>query len=748
MKTLKYFRVAALLAMIFFAKQAIYSEGTATLVKSITPKPGVMINSIIPAPNNRGGIFIGSDDGSADEFNNDLVRIGEVARVQSGVTSLALMRDGRDLAIGTEHHAMWRYRRSSYSSRIYDTNPLRLGQTVYPVTNLCFDPSGSYLIPIDIQGSPSIYINEDKQNSGSSGNGNLINMLRLRGVRGVLPFGDSIIFLQPGKIAAYEFEWNIPSTDNQNSPQPVSSQKGPQFKQETERVLVEESAVHASLSPSQNILYFIKEEGILWNIYKFNIRTNQKTLFYTSTLPINDITATDDEFNVFIAVQDSVLLLRDEHVAINVNNNTGISFTLNVNGITQTVASQSKAELIRKPGNFRINAYSASANLYFENYDSDTIRVDLANLNELNITALRRFPLSLAPVRENLISPNECAMNYNNTLQAIGVSHNRNYFLSVLDAQTHRQLYRINISNTNRIPFLFSNNAFFAADRNIAYRYEARTGVLEAEYEMAEDIIFMDASSGKLLVLSSNFTKIIEINTGKQWLLTAEDDAFDTAKFLSENEFVVSRRRNFEKYRIDQEQLTLMHRIPRSWLGSGNTKSIIPAGSGGFSVLLDNNMLQAFTEDPNIVEPVISHQFNAALEFQFYYLKNGVSYIRFLNKTSSRLEDYDCALPDQIYNTVSVDRNLLSVCGSQDTTFLAITNEAVMVYANNTITGRYYFFNDAAGVFLAPAVNQRSNDRFFGISDDFDPTKHLRIRQQNSPERDFSAEDAESTEGK
>jgi len=227
--------------------------------------------------------------------------------------------------------------------------------------------------------------------------------------------------------------------------------------------------------------------------------------------------------------------------------------------------------------------------------------------------------------------------------------------------------------------------------------------------------------------------------------LSAEDDSFDSARFLNQNEFIVSGGRNVERHRIDKEQLILTHRIPKSWL-QGDVRDIIPLRNGGFSILTNSLKLQSYTGDPDVVEP-ISFQFNGNnLEYQYSYTRsNGLVYLRFLNKTYSRLEDYDCALAEQIYSTTSIDSSALHVRGSQNN-FLAITNEAVMVYTNNTFTSRCYYFNDGTGVFLAPAANQRNNEKFFAFSDRFDPVRHLRIRQ-NSSERDFTAQDAASTIG-
>jgi len=727
-----------LAVMIFMAKQAVFSEeGTATLIRTETPQSGVTISAIVPAPDNR-GIFFGVG-GSVVEYNNDLTRIGVVASVESSITALALTKNGDSLAIGTEHNAIIRYKRQYYWSSTYDTGALRLGQTANPVTGLAFDPSGSYLMTTDTQRT-LLYLHKDN----SSGNGTLIGIYGPRAA-GIMSYNDSMLFLQHDKIIEQNFVWHQPSSNLNSLEQPVVSEQGP-VKQGTETIILAESVICASYNEAQNILYFVKEERGFFNLYKYNLATKQATLFYQSQSRINSVASTDyDTHQVFIAVDDSVWLLRDEFVTITINNQTGIPFNLHFNNTQVYIdASQTPVELVRKPGHYSISASSSTANIYFDG-SGETITSNLANHDTLNITALRRFPLTLNPVNENIIPPYDAAINNNNTTRAVGVSHNRNYFISVLDTRNNKQLYRLNFTNTEKIPFLFHNNSLLIANKNTVNRYTARTGELEATYEISGDVIFLDAYGNKLLALSSNSAEIIETNTGKRWSLLAENDSYDMAKFINEYEFIVSGERNVEKFRIDdQEQLIHTQRIPRSWLGS-STLDIIPMGNdGAFSILTKNLKLQSYTGDPDVVEP-ISHQFNNNLEYQYSYKSNnGLTYLKFLNKSSSRIEDFDAALPSNSSNTFSIARNVLSVRGSQSTNFLVLTNDSVIAYNNNTISGRYYFFNDLSGAYILPASDQRNNDRFTGISDDFDPVKHLRIRQ-NTTERVFTEQDISST---
>jgi hypothetical protein len=166
----------------------------------------------------------------------------------------------------------------------------------------------------------------------------------------------------------------------------------------------------------------------------------------------------------------------------------------------------------------------------------------------------------------------------------------------------------------------------------------------------------------------------------------------------------------------------------------------------GFAIITTDNRLQIYSGDPEQIEPR-SFQFSRSLDYQYSYTKNGLLFLRFLNKPQSRVEDYEIELPTKVTRYFTVDKNIDKIYGTENT-ILARTESGVLVYAHERYRGTYFFFSDETkpnltSVFITPG-NSLENDTYVPGSDGFDPYTNFRIKQ-NRDERNFSTDDIAKT---
>jgi WD40 repeat protein len=712
-------------------------QGIATLVREITPKPGTEVTHLMPDGED---IAVSFSDGYLLRFNKELNLKGEIAKADSRITTFSFSQNKQYLAIATSNHGTMRYEKDNYWSSSYKQSNVRFGYPANPVKSVAFDPYGNYLITTDSSGRVLIYINEDNKQT-NSGNGNLIEALFTNNrVFGALLFGDAMLYLFNEKIASYNYEWNTP-TSSESEKEPAKAEKGPELLQRTETIFVNEGAVCAALGPLRASIYYVVRSNTTDRLYKFSLSDRTSTLLYVSGRQINSI-ATIDGIDIYLALSDRIAIVREKHTIINIENKSDVSVSLYVNGSYERyIAAQTKIELIRRPGLlFHPSISSSSANVYFEDYDGKNA-FNLRDKELVNLIIYRQYPLQIIPIESKILESHDMAINTEHNLHAFSVleKNNKTPSLLVLDSNNHRLLYKLDyIKNISYL--LYAKNLFVAEQNNI-YAYGIRSGNQEDSWQVTEDIKGLSAFGNKLLALSSHTINIIDTANKSQLTLTNNREVNLTACLTNEETYIILKNNAVEVYKFDNGNATLYHRVPRSWIGE--PKHVVPLKNGAFSIITTDNRLLTYTGNPDQIE-VLPVQLNKSLEFQYYYAERGLIIMRFINKSQNRIEDYDAEIPERLTTYFYIDPLITDVFGDQDTV-LGKTENNTFLYLNESLRGKYYFFEGPNSAFIIPG-NNRENDKFYPGSDSFDPVRNFRIRQ-NRDERDFLPDDRRKTGG-
>jgi hypothetical protein len=731
-------KIAAMI-FFFFPSQIFFAEeGIATLINEVTIKPGTEVTSLITYDED---IAAGFSDGSVFKIGRDLVSKGEIARASSRITSIALSRNKQYMAIATSGHGTLRYEREYFGSSYKQSN-IRFGYPVSPVKSLAFDPTGAYLITADSTGRGSVYINEDGKKT-NSGNGNLIGPIFSNDKRvfGVVPFSEAkMIYLFSDIIASYDYSWNKPSSEAEK--EPAKAEKAPELLLKTETILFKGNAVYATLDSLKSSLYYVTRNDSSDKLFKYSLNDKITTLLYVFDKQINSIAATDG-MDVYIAFSDRIAIIRDEHTIISLENASDVSVSLYVNNkYERALTPNTKIELIRRPGPFQPSVTSSNGIVYFESYDVKQA-FDLKDKENLSLTIQRQYPLQIIPVESKKLKTNDAAVSEQHNLHAVTVNHNNDEgnSLLVMDTNTHRILYQQNYTS-NTTKFLFHGNILCVADQNNVYAYGIRSGKLENTWQTIEDIQALTAFGNRILALGFHTIVLIDIATNSIQTFPNDRGLNITACLTNENTYIVSKANATEVYKIENGKTILFHRIPASWIGV--PKHIIPMRRDAFSILTIDNKLKTFNGDPEQIEP-LSFQFNESLEFQFFYKKGEIIFLRFINRKENRIEDYDIEIPGKTANYYYINPKIIKVYGN-DTKILGKTmNGDLLLYTNERFRGTYYVFDDLNSAFITPG-SDRENDKYSPGSEIFKPYTYFRIRQ-NKDERNFLPEDNAKTIG-
>jgi hypothetical protein len=731
-------QIIAVIITIFCLSSVVFSEeGTGTLIKQITPKPKTEVTYLISDGEDIDAAF---GDGSVLKFSKELDPKGEIAKAGSAITSIALSQNKQNLAIAASSHGTMRYEKESYRGSSYKQSTIRFGYPTSPIKGLAFDPSGAYLITTDSAGRGLIYLNEDNKEA-NSGNGNLIGPIFTDGTKvlGAIPFGEAMIYLSPNKISAYNYTWNIPSYEAEK--EPAKAEKGPELLQNTETVIVNVSAVCAALGPSRASLYYVTRDATEYRLYKYVFNDKKTTLLYVFDRQINSI-ATYDGMDIYLAISDQIAIVREEHTVINIENRSDVQVSLYINGSYERyISSKEKIELIRRPGSFRPTVTASSAIVYFDDYDNGETTLNLKNKDVVNLTVQRQYPLQIIPVA-NIQKSHDMAISEEHNVLASTFNNINGQSLLVLDSGNHKLLYQLDYSHAISPP-LFHGNYVFVAEQNSAYAYGIKSGKQEFSWQAAGDIKALTAFGNKIAALSSHAIELFDVGNNSRLTFSDDDDREInlTACLTDEKTFIISKSASTEVYKIVDGEASLYHRIPRSW--TGNIRNIIPMRNGAFALLRTDNRLQTYTGDPDQIEP-ISFQMNKSLEFQYSFTKSGLIFLRFIDRSQNRIEDYDIEIPGKMVNYFYIDPKIINVYGTGNT-MLGKTESSVILYSNERSRGTYYFFEGFKSAFITPG-NSRENDKYYPGSDSFDPVKNFRIRQ-NRDERDFMPDDKAKTIG-
>jgi len=725
---------------VLITSKAFSEEETGTLIKWVSPKQGIEVTSLLSDGED---IITGFGDGSALRFNKNLDSQKEIAKTGSAITAMALSKDKKYLGISTSGHGTTRYEReTSYYSSAYKQTNIRFGAAT-PYNSIAFDPlAGAYLITIDDKARGSIFLSEDGKGTNETGNGNLIGPVFTDGtkVRGVLPLRDGMLYALPGRIAFYNYTWNLPSPESDKKE--IKAEKGPELK-DTGTEIVSETVYSMALNPSEDILFYIKrsEEGKN-SLYKYEFSDKKTTLLYTTEQKINGIAVPDyDGMDIYLAIGDTITVIRNESIMINVDNKTDVYTQLYINqNYMKSIPPRTKIEMILKPGSFSPSVKSSSANVFFENFDGRT--VNLRNKESLDLSINRSYPIRLSPVTDKTLKINDAGINTAQGARVLKTVNAQSEILLVLNAN-HKLRYKLHFNGP--IQFVIGT-CLFVAEQNRVYAHNIISGKQEHSWETkVEEIKALTAFGNKLLVLGPHAVEITDIAT-KTCLYFPNNKGINITACLPDNEtFILGKTDAVETYKFDHEKAELVHRIPASWIG-GVVRNIIPGAENTFSILTEGNLLCAFNDNPDQIEPLAVYQFDQALQYQYSYQKEGLIYIRFLNKKVNRVQDYDLELPNYISGSFYIDSEIKSIYGDGGT-ILGISEKYLIQYANSdSVIGRYFIFDNFTSVFIKPGGNDKTNDTYYPGSVEFNPLEYLKVRQHTN-NRDFISRDIAETNG-
>lgn len=731
-------KIKILIAIIFLRLSSlVYAEqGTAILIKEVTPIPGTEVAALTMF----GDDIVACVGNVALKINKELEleSKSEMLKTESPITAIAFYKN--QAAVATIGGTM-RYERD-YLSNTYQKTNIHFGYQA-DVKSMAFSPYGDYLFACETTGLNQIYLNEDRQNN--QGVGNLIGNISDEKIFQIRNFNEKAMVLRlKDKLVQYDFDWNI--LGYMNLKQTAKAEKKPQLLQQTEKILLKKKSEFVIISPSKKYLYYITKTRKKNNLYRYDLFEQKSKLLFSSSKDITCVNTIDDLF-IYLAIEDKIIKILDEHSYINVKNDSDVTINIIINDNFEVKLNpQASTQIVKAPGLYSVSAGSYDFDIIFDNYDGKPL--NLKKTNKVSLIARKHFALQIVPIKENLLKVNEAAISDDSNIYVFSVTNNteKNTYLLALDANTHKLIYELSFPEGILIK-VNEKHLFVAAKDNI-FSYNVMTGILEKTWttKTGENIKFITTYGEKVLGISSNTVIFISDINSDEFLILPEDNGVNlTACFIDTNKFVLAKNIETDVYEYNGEKISLYQRIPASWIVGGEPKNITSVGNGAFALVTEKYFL-IYNGDPNQIEqPSMSFQINN-LEFLFSYMEGETVVFRFLNRWLKYIENFNLIMQKISEKSVyQINQKIESAYGRNKNKILCKTENSFYLYSNSSdkLIGQYYFVKEGS-VFITPG-NTRENQKYFPCSENFDPFRNLRIIQEK--ERDFTSQDKEITFG-